>query len=545
MLESIAILPVAFEDRSPLTVSPPTLSKFMRELARTTTSTPVQAAQYVRMSTEHQQYSTENQMEAVRRYADQRRMEIVRTYSDAARSGLNLAGRNGLRELLRDVESGCANYTEVLVYDVSRWGRFQDADESAYYEYICKRANIRVHYCAEQFENDGSLSSSLLKTIKRTMAGEYSRELSVKVFAGQCRLIELGFRQGGPAGYGLRRQLVDRDRNPKALLLPGEHKSIQTDRVILVQGPEHEVAVVREIYDRFTRNRATEEQIASWLNEQRVLTDFGRPWTRGTVHQLLTNPKYAGANVYNRVSFKLKKKRIKNPPEIWVRNGDAFSPIITREQFLEALAIIESRHRHFTDEHLLECLKNLLARFGTLSGILIDEAEDMPSSSMYKHRFGTLLRAYTLIGYTPSRDFSFLETNRAIREFHRRHCSSIVAELRQNGARVEEDPASGLLRINEEFTSSLVLVRSRETSVGNYRWLVRLENSLDPDVTIAARLKPGNQEILDYYVFPRMELLVRRLRLAPDNGVVLDVYRFENLNFFFTVAKRVAVPEAA
>mgnify|MGYP006201013309 CR=1 FL=1 len=39
---------------------------------------------------------------------------------------------------------------------------------------------------------------------KRAMAGEYSRELSAKVFAGQCRLIELGFRQGGPAGYGLR-----------------------------------------------------------------------------------------------------------------------------------------------------------------------------------------------------------------------------------------------------------------------------------------------------------------------------------------------------
>jgi len=157
-------------------------------------------------------------------------MEIVRTYSDEARSGLNIEGRNGLRDLIRDVESRRADYTEVLAYDVSRWGRFQDVDESAYYEYICKRANVRVHYCAEQFENDGSLSSTLLKTIKRTMAGEYRRELSVKVFAGQCRLIERGFRQGGPAGYGLRRQLIDRDRNPKGILTRGTHKSIQTDR---------------------------------------------------------------------------------------------------------------------------------------------------------------------------------------------------------------------------------------------------------------------------------------------------------------------------
>ena len=191
------------------------LARHMREHAKSTMAGPVRAAQYVRMSTEHQQYSTENQADTMKRYAEARRMEVVRTYSDAARSGLKLEGRDGLRELLRDVEAGRADYSDVLVYDVSRWGRFQDVDESAYYEYICKRANIRVHYCAEQFENDGSLSSSLLKTIKRTMAGEYSRELSVKVFAGQCRLIELGFRQGGPAGYGLRRQLVDRDRNPK------------------------------------------------------------------------------------------------------------------------------------------------------------------------------------------------------------------------------------------------------------------------------------------------------------------------------------------
>jgi DNA invertase Pin-like site-specific DNA recombinase len=113
-------------------------------------SGPITAAQYVRMSTEHQQYSTENQAEAILRYAQAYGMEIVRTYSDAGKSGLNLAGRGGLRELLQDVEGGRANYSVILVYDISRWGRFQDADESAYYEYICKRANVRVHYCAEQ-----------------------------------------------------------------------------------------------------------------------------------------------------------------------------------------------------------------------------------------------------------------------------------------------------------------------------------------------------------------------------------------------------------
>ncbi len=472
-------------------------------------------------------------------------MQIVRRYSDEGKSGLSLSGRGGLRELLQDVESGRADYSVILVYDISRWGRFQDADESAYYEYVCKRANVRVHYCAEQFENDGSLPSSLMKTMKRTMAGEYSRELSVKVFAGQCRLIELGFRQGGPAGYGLRRQLVDRGGQPKEILSRGEQKSIQTDRVILVPGPQSEVQVVREIYRFFTREHKTERQIAVWLNASGLKTDLGRQWTRGCVHQILTNPKYAGGNVYNRSSFKLKRKRVRNPAEMWIRRDNAFSPLVTVEEFGEALKIIQARCQHFTNEELLDRLKHLLARYGTLSGILIDEAEDMPSSTVYRHRFGTLIRAYTLIGYTPLRDFSFVEMNRALRQHHERQMLKIVVELRGTGATVDQDPTTDLLTINREFTASLVLVRCRETHAGNRRWLVRLDNSLNPDVTIAARLRLGNEDILDYYLLPGVDRLSEQLRLAPENGVVLDVYRFENLNFFVSMARRVAIGDAA
>jgi DNA invertase Pin-like site-specific DNA recombinase len=87
---------------------------------------------------------------------------------------------------MSDVENKQAHFSALLVYDVSRPGRFQHVDHSVYCEYVFKGADIRVHYCAEQFENDGSMSSSVLKTLKRPMAAEYSRKLSVKVFSGQC-----------------------------------------------------------------------------------------------------------------------------------------------------------------------------------------------------------------------------------------------------------------------------------------------------------------------------------------------------------------------
>ena len=195
----------------------------------------VPAAQYLRMSTENQQYSLQNQAYAIAQYAVERGFEIVTTYSDAAKSGLRLQNRSGLKQLLKDVVEGQVRFRAVLVYDVSRWGRFQDADESAHYEFMCKTAGVPVHYCAEQFPNDNSMYGLLLKALKRTMAGEYSRELSVKVRAGQFRLASLGYKMGGHTPFGLRRQLLDLSGARKQLLSYGERKSI----VISVTGCTH------------------------------------------------------------------------------------------------------------------------------------------------------------------------------------------------------------------------------------------------------------------------------------------------------------------
>nr|MCK7668231.1 recombinase family protein [Bradyrhizobium sp. 2S1] len=161
------------------------------------------------MSTDEQDYSTLNQEDAIAAYAAAHGIQIVRKYSDEARSGLDLNRRPALKSLLKDVQTKQADFEVILVYDVSRWGRFQDADESAHYEYLCKEKGIPVIYCAEDFENDGSLASTLLKTLQRVDAAGYSRRLSSKVFAGHCTLGSRGFWQGAPPGYGLRRSLID------------------------------------------------------------------------------------------------------------------------------------------------------------------------------------------------------------------------------------------------------------------------------------------------------------------------------------------------
>jgi len=503
------------------------------------------AAIYVRMSTEHQQYSTENQADVIREYAAKRGMEIVRTFADAGKSGLRLDGRDALKLLIDTVLAGQADFRTVLVYDVSRWGRFQDADESAYYEYICKRAGITVQYCAEQFENDGSIASNIVKTVKRAMAGEYSRELSAKVFQGQCRLIELGYRQGGPAGFGLRRMLVDEKGDPKGELRFGEKKSIQTDRVILVPGPEGEVETVRRVYRLFLDEQRTEREIALLLNDEGVLTDRGRPWTRGTVHELLTNEKYVGQNVFNRVSFKLKKKRVHNPPEMWVRDEAAFEPIVDQAAFHTVRGIILGRHRRLSNEEMLARLKEVFDRHGKLSGVLIDEMEQMPSTASYRHRFGSLMQAYQLVGYTPDRDFAFLETNRQLRQLYPKLVGDVVRALEATGADVERDEATDLLTVNQQFRVSIVLSRSERTPGGSARWTLRFDRGLEPDLTIAVRMDATNTAPLDYYVFPALDVHADHLRVGSENFLGIDAYRFENLDFFVGMAERVTVEVAA
>lgn len=511
-----------------------------------TDETPrVRAAQYVRMSTDHQKYSTENQAEAITEYAVKHGMEIVRTYADEGRSGLNIGGREALKQLITDVEAGLADFEALLVYDVSRWGRFQDADESAYYEYLCRRAGVRVVYCAEPFENDGTPVATIVKSVKRAMAGEYSRELSAKVFIGQCRLVEKGYRQGGAPGYGLRRLLVDEKGEPKSQLQRGEQKSLQTDRVILIPGPPEEVDTVREMYRQFVERGLSERQIAAQLNTDGCRTDLGTEWTRGSVHQVLISEKYVGNNVYNRVSHKLKGRRVRNPPDMWIRADGAFEAIVDPDIFAKAQAIIAERTRRLSDDELLYALRHLLGAKGMLSGLIIDEQDDMPSSSAYRLRFGSLLRAYALVGYRPDRDFRYIQINQRLRELHPRIIEAVIEGVQAVGARIEDAEGSGLLRVNDELTLSIIIARCRETLAGGYRWRLHFDSGLAPDITIAVRMEGGNRRARDYYLFPKIDLLGGRLRLAEENGLSIDAYRFETLDELFDMSARIPFALAA
>ncbi len=355
------------------------------------------------MSRDNQRYSAENQAFAIAAYAERRGLTIVRSYVDKGKSGLTIKGRNGLQSLIDDVQAGQQEFDLLLVYDVSRWGRFQDADESAYYEFLCRRAGVPVIYCAEHFDNDGSPASVLIKSIKRAMAGEYSRELSAKTSAGQSRLIHLGFRQGGTPGIGLRRLLVDPSRTAKIVLKRGDQKSLQTDRVVLILGPPEEVATVKRIYRLYLDRGLSIHKITNLLNAEGLSTDLGRPYSYSVVHTVLTSEKYLGHNVYGKTSKKLRTPCIKNPKNEWVRADAVFPALIDEESFERVRAIIERRGQRLSKETMIEDLARLHRRLGKLSGPIIDKEVGIASAQHYRGRFGTLKAAYDLAGVYDAR----------------------------------------------------------------------------------------------------------------------------------------------
>jgi hypothetical protein len=194
---------------------------------------------------------------------------------------------------------------------------------------------------------------------------------------------------------------------------------------------------------------------------------------------------------------------------------------------------------------MLERLKQVLERNGALSGLIIDECEDCPSSSSFRTRFGSLLRAYSLVGFSPDHDYRYIEINRALRRLHPSIVAEVIDGIRSAGGEVIQDEATDLVTINCEFTASVVVVRCRSTLAGSLRWKVRLDTALKPDLTIAVRMDAENTHALDYYLLPRLDMQEAVLRLCEYNGLSLDAYRFDSLDRLYRMATRTQLRKAA
>ncbi len=470
-----------------------------------TATSLIPAAQYLRMSTDEQKLSFAYQAAAIQRYAQRHGFIVEKTYEDSGRSGLTLKRRKGLMRLLEDVVSAHNTFKAVLVYDVSRWGRFQDTDESAHYEFLCKSAGVPVHYCAEPFRNNTSSPAVVMKTLKRVMAAEYSRELSQRLTRTKIILTKSGFRVGGSPGYGLRRMLLSPEGSRRRLLAHGEVKDIRAGRIILVPGPAHEVKIVREIFRLRVSKHKSADAIAAYLNGKGI-THPGVPWDGAHVREILENPKYVGWATWRRTTGPLGTRSVKVPRNRWIAKVAAFEGVIDQETYDKAQEILRNSTIHKSNEELLAGLRALLLREGRISEHLIDQSQDLPSSLTYHQRFGGLRQAYALIGYKEFRNIPAVRrTKLRLATIRRSVFRQILRTFEHQVTAIQERGGSKqAMRFHDGVKISISICRCVDYGFG-LRWIINVNRFERDYPTLICRCTPDNKSLKDIYLVPRVD----------------------------------------
>jgi hypothetical protein len=366
------------------------------------------------------------------------------------------------------------------------------------------------------------------------MAAEFSRELGEKVVCGKTRLAKMGFWMGGPPGYGYRRRMISAEGKLKEVLKPGQQKSLKTDRITLIRGPRKELETVRMIFSMAAEGKSCTDIVRA-LNRKNILIN-GKQWNDVTILDFLNNPKYTGANIWNRRTQRLDTPQRRVEPGFWIGKPLAFPPIVDQQTFDRAQATIQKmRDAHWSAEKILNKMRRLLKAKGRLSEGIILNAQGAPSLATIRNYFGTQKHLYELLNYKPE-PFHVYRVDQARRSTRLRRmlCDQLAALFPGNvEIFVSRRGARSMLRIDDTFMVSILFCRhekpprqNRERRAWNVVgrplvlgacWGATLIPSECGYITLVCLLSEGFDRILDCYVVDKMgERAYIRLRRTGE-----------------------------
>lgn len=462
-------------------------------------------AYYRHSAQDKQEYSVEIQQEHVRKFAADNGIEIIREFADRGITGVVVKDRDAFNEMISVyVEGGKEKFDYVLVFDVSRWGRFQDGDESAHFTWLCSSRGIKVVFSSMGFQKENDLFYGVYLNFERWRAARYSQELSEKVWKGCSKIASYGYWAGGVAPYGMRRLLLDEQKKPVRVLEQGEHKAIHNQRTTLTPGSDCEVDTIRDIFRFFVSKRRSPDDIATGLNGSHVPSPGRGAWTRSSVCAVLRNEIYAGTMVWNKTSKKLNAKSSRNPAADWVRTEGAFQPIVPRQTFDKARQMIreeeEDRLRRYSEADMLAKLTALYRRYGTINRGLIEADGEMVSPGRYTRRFHSLNMAYQAM----------------FGEVIAKRKEEITEQVRTMVSKV--DGRGDFIVINDYASMHIQPCVPFPCGYEAY-WSFRPDTREKVDLTLGVPLSDnGEFNVLGYAVFPRMMTFRREVSIRSTMG---------------------------
>ncbi|HHN46957.1 MAG TPA: recombinase family protein [Planctomycetes bacterium] len=403
------------------------------------------AAGYLRKSTEEesrQVESFEGQKREIEKYAQAHGYVIVKWYREAY-TGTEVKRRKVFIEMLEDAKTKTINFSFILCYDISRFGRL-DNDEAGYYRHEFRKHGVEVVYVVENLQGDDT--DDLIVSTKQWLAREYSRKIGEYVCrnivsrSGDARAKAQAFNIGRAAPFGYDTIYLDRDGTPHTIvrLMPDRSKEVyspdgellrtlppgtkfqkaDTDLMALVPSAPDRVEVVQQVFRWYVEENLGQYAIVNRLNEALqngigLASPTGKHWSIGTVQQMLQNEHYAGNTVFNKRSmgkfFKLtaeddglQAERLpkvlpttirRNPKADWIVIEDTHEPIIPKDLFDSAKA-----KRRVRSSNSARSRRSLGSKY-LFSGLLTCEECGHHFQGVTKKSGGNIREGYICGGY--------------------------------------------------------------------------------------------------------------------------------------------------
>ncbi|WP_334364390.1 recombinase family protein [Bradyrhizobium sp. AZCC 1578] len=311
--------------------------------------------------------------------------------------------------------------------------------------------------------------------------------------------------------------MIDEQQRSKGRLAKGEYKALKTDRVRLRLGSDEEIAAVRWIFQQSVVERKTDVEIARQLNRANIANHHGRPWPYIMVHSILRNENYIGNLVYNRTSRRLGQAQVNNPHHLWIRSPGVVAPAIDQDLFARAQKIMAERYISIPEDQMLRRLRLTLGRKGKLTTRIIKNAPGLPSVACYIKHFGSLRKAYALIGYQGSRDCEWFDVRDHWSELLSKLAGQVAEALRTDlGILLNlTDDGAGLARHGNSKIISFQVVRRMAQRTPNHVALWRAHPRKErTKLCVFLRLKEANKVVQDYVLLPAADTAKPYLTLS-------------------------------
>lgn len=460
----------------------------------------MKAIAYCRCSTDMQEASIPEQKKAIEEYASKNDLEIIRWFEDEGKSGRSAEERPAFMSMIDYVRTSSNDFKYVLVYDCSRWGRFENPKEATYWEVEIEKHGKKVRYVTEGYINDDSIGSYVTKVVKDSEASEFSKKLSKVSFRGHKYYAELGYHVGGSAKYGYKRLLVDENDKPVKILEDGEHKAIKTQHIKLVKGDPLEVATVQRIFDLYANKGYGISKIVDVLNSENIPAPRKKPsaltkgWSKSSVWYILHDETYIGwivwnRNVYNNMHEKDRGWKRYKPQTEWVVCKNAHEPLVSEDVFRRVQARtrqafqggykFKGAGRGYYTPYLLTGLLKCMKCNGNLQGKTTVRYEKKKVYKYYYYLCGT----YVMKGRYACNSFNIEKDvleNFAIEQIKQRiHSSFWVNRIKDNLEKRLEVISRESDKNIEEVDRELKEVQNRINNI-----LEAIERGFDKDIAI-------------------------------------------------------------